>query len=62
MSPADLTKPFNESCCDGGECNLDKSSAQPCGCDPGMKHLGKVVGYLCDYHKRLKEEADYDGA
>lgn len=28
---------FNESCCDGGECN--KNSAMPCGCDPGAKHV-----------------------
>lgn len=29
---------FNESCCDGGECSLQKASARPCGCDPGANH------------------------
>lgn len=37
MTPADLTRPFAESCCDGGECNAE--SAQPCGCDPGLDWL-----------------------
>lgn len=36
--PADLTKPFSESCCDGGAMASDQS-CQPCGCDKGAKHL-----------------------
>lgn len=51
---ADLTKPFGESCCDGGECTIDDTSCQPCGCDKGMRRNGVVVGYLCAYHKALK--------
>lgn len=55
--PADLTKPFSESCCDGGEHTLDDLSAQSCGCDKGLKKNGKVVGYMCALHKALLEEA-----
>jgi hypothetical protein len=49
---ADLTKPFSESCCDGGECNPNDYSAQPCGCDP-HGHKGKP--YTCGYHKAYYE-------
>lgn len=35
--PADLSKPFAESCCEGGTCD-SKLSTQPCGCDPGMDY------------------------
>lgn len=47
--PADLTKPFAESCCDGGECSITQHSAQPCGCDPGAR-------YFCANHT-FKAEA-----
>lgn len=30
---------FNESCCDGGVCDVSGQSAQPCGCDPGIKYV-----------------------
>src|SRR5690242_12071239 len=43
--PADLKKPFNESCCDGGECGPNDMSAQPCGCDRG-------AGWICERHQR----------
>lgn len=33
--PADLNKPFAESCCEGGVCELNDTSASPCGCDKG---------------------------
>jgi hypothetical protein len=59
--PADLTKPFSESCCDGGECNPNDMSAQPCGCDPGLRHYGKVVGYVCERHRLEKELAEKRG-
>lgn len=42
---ADLTKPFAESCCDGGACAANTQSAQPCGCDPGCKN------YKCEQHR-----------
>ncbi len=41
--PADLTNPFSESCCAGGQCNTAQS-AQSCGCDAGANHL-------CERHK-----------
>lgn len=44
--PADLTKPFSESCCDGGECSTSHESARPCGCDPS-------VGWICAEHKKF---------
>lgn len=55
---------FPESCCDGGACSNDLS-AQPCGCDPGLKRDGKIVGHVCDRHTeegRLasREAAGYD--
>lgn len=34
MTPADLTDPFGESCCDGGDCSQPHQSAKVCGCDP----------------------------
>lgn len=37
--PADLKKPFSESCCDGGGCSDSKESTQPCGCDPGANYV-----------------------
>lgn len=43
--PADLTKPFGESCCDGGECTINDISCQPCGCDRGAK-------WVCAFHQR----------
>lgn len=42
--PADLTKPFAESCCDGGECYVNDNSAQPCGCDKG-------ANWICQRHQ-----------
>lgn len=42
--PADLNKPFGESCCDGGECSVNDMSAQSCGCDKG-------ANWVCVYHK-----------
>jgi hypothetical protein len=48
--PADLTKPFAPSCCDGGECGLNEMSAQSCGCDKGAK-------WVCERHRREVEEA-----
>jgi len=44
--PADLTNPFNPSCCDGGECSTSKESAQPCGCD-----MGAPVPHFCSQHE-----------
>ena len=41
--PADLTKPFDEACCDGGASNYPKS-AQSCGCDEG-------ANWVCERHK-----------
>ena len=46
--PADLTKPFAESCCDGGSTTMGHNSTQPCGCDVGANHL-------CSQH-RLEED------
>lgn len=43
---ADLTKPFSESCCDGGACNNDMS-AQSCGCDEG-------ASWMCERHRKDK--------
>jgi hypothetical protein len=48
--PADLKNPFGESCCDGGKCNIEHSSAQPCGCDAG-------ADWLCAVHAAEFEEA-----
>lgn len=45
--PADLNKPFDPSCCDGGECSTSKESAMPCGCDPGAKYISP----FCEKHK-----------
>lgn len=42
--PADLSQPFRESCCDGGVCAINDTSARSCGCDPG-EH------YTCKRHK-----------
>ncbi len=42
--PADLSKPFAESCCDGGQCGLDDKSTQPCGCDKG-------ANWVCEQHR-----------
>lgn len=36
--PANLNKPFAESCCDGGA-TTESHSAQPCGCDSGAKWI-----------------------
>lgn len=44
MSPANLKDPFGPSCCDGGACAEEISSAQPCGCDPNAK-------WVCSQHK-----------
>jgi len=30
---------FNESCCDGGICDVSGQSAQSCGCDPGANYV-----------------------
>ena len=40
--PADLSKPFSESCCDGGT-SQPHGSAESCGCDPG-------AGHVCEWH------------
>lgn len=50
---ANLSKPFAESCCDGGASSLNDMSCQPCGCDPGLRRHGVVVGYLCERHKPI---------
>lgn len=42
--PADLAKPFGESCCDGGECSTNAMSAQSCGCDAG-------ANWVCQRHQ-----------
>lgn len=42
MSPANLTNPFGESCCDGGATSNAKS-CQPCGCDEG-------ANWMCQRH------------
>lgn len=55
---ADLTKPFAESCCDGGECSTTHESAQPCGCDKGAK-------WVCQVHQleaKLKEQREHSEA
>lgn len=39
--PANLNKPFDPSCCDGGACG-ESLSAQPCGCDPGASWICAV--------------------
>lgn len=49
--PADLKNPFNESCCDGGECTLNDMSAQSCGCDKG-------INYFCETHKLIPIKQD----
>ena len=49
--PANLKKPFDPSCCDGGECAPSPMSAQNCGCDPGLVKDGKIVGYKCERHR-----------
>lgn len=49
MSPANLSNPFGESCCDGGSCADSHESARPCGCDYGANHL-------CAHHL-FKEKA-----
>lgn len=43
---------FNESCCDGGICNINKESAQSCGCDPG-------ANWVCSYHQQKALDAGY---
>ncbi len=53
--PADLTKPFSESCCDGGICDITKDSCQPCGCDPGCK----PKPYVCARHQAEKEAYEH---
>lgn len=65
--PADLTKPFSESCCDGGACNNDMS-AQSCGCDPGLKpkpwvcERHKLEAYIKELLSKPQEhEGEYDG-
>ena len=50
--PADLKKPFGPSCCDGGECNLNDMSAQPCGCDKG-------ANWICQRHQLEATLAEY---
>ena len=45
--PANLKDPFGASCCDGGECNISKMSAQPCGCDKGCR----PKPYVCERHR-----------
>lgn len=45
--PANLTNPFGESCCDGGECSTNELSAQSCGCDPGLK----PQPWVCQFHQ-----------
>lgn len=65
--PADLTKPFAESCCDGGACSSAKESAQSCGCDPGINwvcrdHQYKRSAYqLILEWRRLCEHAEDGG-
>lgn len=44
---ADLTKPFDPSCCDGGVCDISGMSAQSCGCDAGLK----PTPWVCERHK-----------
>jgi len=48
--PANLEKPFDPSCCDGGQTS-GHESAMPCGCDKGAK-------WVCERHKleQLLEE------
>lgn len=33
-----------------------RQSAQSCGCDPGLKKHGVVVGHLCERHRREQDE------
>lgn len=46
---ADLKQPFNESCCDGGECSTGSKSAQACGCDAG-------ANWVCQRHRDEKAQ------
>jgi hypothetical protein len=48
--PADLKKPFSESCCDGGAGSCDMS-AQYCGCDMGAK----PKPWYCERHRLERE-------
>lgn len=43
---------FQESCCDGGECNTTGTSAQYCGCD-------QKAGWVCDAHKRTSTRGSF---
>lgn len=57
--PADLTNPFGPSCCAGADCNA--LSAQPCGCDPGIRHLcaeHKFKEVMLELIDRWREWAD----
>lgn len=51
---ADLTRPFAESCCEGGACNNDMST-QYCGCDKG-------AGWVCERHINRETEFPYIAA
>lgn len=42
---ADLTQPFDPSCCEGGACSNDLSTAY-CGCDKG-------AGWVCERHRNM---------
>ena len=42
--PANLSNPFGESCCDGGQTS-EHQSCQPCGCD-------RSAGWICERHQQ----------
>ena len=50
--PANLSNPFGESCCDGGQTYANDFSAQPCGCDRGAK-------WVCQRHRDEGETLAY---
>lgn len=54
---ADLNKPFNPSCCDGGECSTNDMSCQPCGCDKGANWVCQVHQIEAEVKRRLDESA-----
>lgn len=44
--PANLNKPFDPSCCEGGSMSDNSKSCQPCGCDEG-------ADWVCELHRTI---------
>lgn len=63
---ANLKKPFDASCCDGGQGPMSDMSCMPCGCDKGANWVCKrhqeeartVVSYSNPLEKHLDEVVD----